>query len=52
MKSPRFQAGVIHSTARSPIMTTVAWQPPDLVSRGITDASITDNPITPLTLQN
>jgi hypothetical protein len=38
------QFAAIHSTARSPIMMTVAWAPPDLGMRGITDASTTDNP--------
>ena len=41
----------IQSTTRSPIMTTVACAPPDLGMRGITDASTTHNPWTPLTLQ-
>jgi hypothetical protein len=41
----------IQSTTRSPIMTTVAWAPPDLGIRGITDASTTHNPWMPLTLQ-
>jgi hypothetical protein len=41
----------IQSTTRSPIMRTVAWVPPDLGMRGITDASTTHNPWTPLTLQ-
>ena len=32
-------------------MITVAWAPPDLGMRGITDASATHNPWTPFTLQ-
>src|SRR6516225_6439216 len=39
------------STTRSPIMITVAWAPPDRGMRGITDASATNNPWMPLTLQ-
>src|ERR1700730_11710818 len=45
------QPAAIQSTTRSPIMITVAWAPPDLGMRGITDASATHNPCTPLTLQ-
>ena len=41
----------IQSTTRSPIMITVAWVPPDRGMRGITDASTTHNPWTPLTRQ-
>ena len=47
----RLDADAMNSAARSPIISTVAWLPPDLVTRGITDASTTDNPFTPLTLQ-
>ena len=47
----RAQADAIQSTTRSPIMTTVAWLPPDLVIRGFTEASTTDNHCTPFTLQ-
>ncbi len=58
LSNPIFQTAVrrgsldaIQSTTRSPIMTTVAWAPPDRGMRGITDASTTHNPWTPLTLQ-
>src|SRR5215472_9303881 len=47
----RVQPAAIQSTTRSPIMITVAWAPPDLGMRGITDASATHNLLTPLTLQ-
>src|ERR1700724_1642630 len=47
----RGQPAAIQSTTRSPIMITVAWAPPDLGMRGITDASATHNPSMPLTLQ-
>src|SRR5215469_3933913 len=47
----RVQPAAIQSTTRSPIMITVAWAPPDLGMRGITDASATHNFSTPLTLQ-
>jgi hypothetical protein len=38
------QLAAIQSTTRSPIMITVAWAPPDLGMRGITDASATHSP--------
>ena len=41
----------MNSTARSPIMRTVAWQPPDRGMRGMIDASTTDSPCAPFTLQ-
>ena len=47
----RGSADAMNSAARSPIIRTVAWLPPDRVTRGITDASTTDSPDTPLTLQ-
>jgi hypothetical protein len=42
----------IQSATRSAIMITVAWAPPDLGMRGMTDASATHKASIPLTLQN
>src|SRR6202035_3640189 len=47
----RGQPAAIQSTTRSPIMITVAWAPPDLGMRGITDASATHRFWIPFTLQ-
>jgi hypothetical protein len=43
-KSTAGYPAAIQSTTRSPIMITVAWAPPDLGMRGITEASATHNP--------
>jgi hypothetical protein len=39
-----FRFAAVWSTTRSPIMITVAWAPPDLGMRGITEASVTHSP--------